>query len=82
MSDCAMCDQAEAPPSAEVRKWSPVFVWSLSTNQESCPLCRASLYEPCIYCCSDTNGTDKSDCPRIQGTCGVCFYPCTFVAQT
>lgn len=66
---------AEAPkPSGkspfEIKKWSPVFMWSWDVESDTCSICRGNLNELCLECqTKPTNG----ECTIAWGVCNVCL---------
>ena len=54
----------------EIKKWSPVFMWSWDVESDTCSICRGNLNELCLECqTKPTNG----ECTIAWGVCNVCL---------
>lgn len=57
--------------SFQIYKCQLVYISKLHTDQETCPICKSSLTDPCNIC--QTNGI-IDNCSIVQGECGHFFH--------
>lgn len=54
----------------EIKKWSPVFMWSWDVESDTCSICRGNLNELCLECQTKPTG---GECTVAWGVCNVCL---------
>ena len=57
----------------ELKKWSPVFVWSWDVPVDKCSICTGNLNDMCIECQTKPS---PEECTVAWGVCNVCCCSC------
>ena len=54
----------------ELKKWNAVAFWSYNVQQDTCAICRNSIYEPSI----ENQASGVQDINIAWGACNHCFH--------